>query len=75
MKTLSIREMRRNLGRLDDLVSCAGEVIVTRRGQPVVRILPVTGARAKPNHADLRRQMSYLVTPSEALVEVERDKR
>lgn len=75
MKTLSIREMRRDLGHLDDLVSSAGEIIVTRRGQPIARVLPVTGACSKPDHAGLRRQMPYLTTPSEALLDAERDER
>ena len=41
MKTLSIREIRSALPHLDELVAEAGEVVVTRRGRPLARILPI----------------------------------
>ena len=41
MKELSVREMRANIGRLDELVDEAGEFIRCRRGQPIARVLPV----------------------------------
>lgn len=75
MKTLSIRDMRKNLGRLDRLVTDSGELLVTRRGRAIARILPVEGAKPKPDHADLRQQMRWLDTPSETLIAVERDER
>jgi len=38
MKKLSIREVRKELVQLDEWVSRAGEVAVTRRGQPIARV-------------------------------------
>jgi antitoxin (DNA-binding transcriptional repressor) of toxin-antitoxin stability system len=75
MKTLSIREMRNTLGRLETLVLESGEIVVTRRGKPVARILPMPGHKPKPDHADLRKKMSRLNKPSEDLISAERDER
>jgi len=75
MKELNIREMRANLGRLDALVEQAGELINSRRGQPVVRVLPVSRRRIRPDHADLRRLTLKLTTASAVLIRAERDER
>ena len=42
MKKLSVREMRANIGRLDELVDEAGELVISRRGKPIARVLPVS---------------------------------
>lgn len=39
MKKLSIREVRKELAQLDELVSREGEVVVTRCGRPIARVL------------------------------------
>ena len=44
MKELNIREMRANMGRLDELVAEEGEFVISRRGQPRARILPMVAA-------------------------------
>lgn len=75
MKTLSIREMRSELGKLDQLVQIEGELLITRQGKPIARILPVRGARPKPSHAELRASMPRLERPSENLVREDRDER
>ena len=75
MRELNIREMRAAIGRLDRLVDESGEVIVTRHGQPVARILPVRPHRPRPDHSDLRRRMPRLTTPSADLIGDERDER
>jgi antitoxin (DNA-binding transcriptional repressor) of toxin-antitoxin stability system len=74
-KELNVREMRASIGRLDDLVDAAGELIVSRRGKPIARILPVSRRRQRPDHADLRARMPQLSTPSAALIRDERDER
>lgn len=38
---LLIRELRAALGRLDELVDEEGELIATRYGKPIARIVPV----------------------------------
>lgn len=75
MRTLSIREMRNELGRLDQLIGKEGEILITRRGHPIARLVPAGGARKKPSHAELRAVMPRLATGSEQLLRSERDER
>ena len=75
MKTLSIRDIRKQLTRLDDLVLREGEVVVTRRGRPIARLLPLQSKRRMPSHADLRASMPRLKNGSERHVRTERDER
>lgn len=75
MKKLSIREVRQELAQLDELVSREGEVVVTRRGQPIARLLPLRSKRRMPSHADLRASMPRLKKGSEKYVREERDER
>lgn len=75
MKELTIREARAHIGRLEELVEEAGEIIISRRGRPIARVLPVSGSRQRPDHAELRQRMGMLGTPSAALIRAERDER
>jgi prevent-host-death family protein len=75
MKAISIREMRSELGHLDRLMDEEGEVIVTKHGKPIARLLPLKGARTMPSHAPLRAQMPILKTPSSRLLRKDRDER
>lgn len=55
MKTLPVSEARNNLpGLLDELVRSREPVLVTRRGKPVARILPVSAATAQTERHPLR---------------------
>jgi prevent-host-death family protein len=75
MKSISIREVRKELAQLDELVSREGEVVITRRGRPIARLLPLPGKRRMPSHADLRASMPRLKNGSERHVRTERDDR
>jgi prevent-host-death family protein len=75
MKTLSVRHLRAALARLDEVIAEEGEILVTRRGRPLARVVPVHQARAMPSHADLRAKMPRLPMPSEVLVRRDRDAR
>jgi len=75
MRELNVREMRAKIGQLDQLVAESGELIIRRHGKPVARVLPVTPLRKRPDHADLRRRMEKLNTPSAELIRTERDER
>jgi prevent-host-death family protein len=75
MKNLSIREVRRELAQLDDLVAREGEVVVTRRGKAIARLLPMRSKRGMPSHADLRASMPRLKKGSEKHLRAERDER
>jgi antitoxin (DNA-binding transcriptional repressor) of toxin-antitoxin stability system len=74
MKTLSIREMRGALGRLDQLIAQEGELIVTRRGKAIARVSPFKPQRSMPSHADHRSRLPRL-SPSAELVREDRDAR
>lgn len=75
MSELSVREVRAAMGRLDKLVTECGEVIVTRHGKPIARILPITCAQARPSHTNLRQRMALLKNSSASLISQERDER
>ena len=76
MSTLSIREMRGAMAHLDELLEKEGEILVTRYGKPVARVVPVSVvARQVPSHSDLRAAMPRLSNPSEELVRSDREDR
>ena len=74
MKSLTIREMRSALSHLDRVLAEEGELLVTRRGRALARIVPLRAPRQLPSHADLRARMPRL-SPSAALVRKDRDGR
>ena len=75
MKTLSIREARKALSHLDQLVAEHRELLITRHGRPVVRILPVQPTQPVPTHDVLRASIRPQATPTEDLLRQERDER
>jgi len=75
MITLNIREMRAALTRLDEILTREGEILVTKRGRAIARLVPVRPAASMPSHADLRARMPRLTVPSEVLVRQDRDGR
>jgi prevent-host-death family protein len=75
MKNVSIREVRKELAQIDALLMREGEVIVTRRGKPIARLLPVRNTQNLPSHDELRARMPRLRRGSEQLVRQDRDGR
>jgi len=75
MITLSIREMRAALTRLDEILAREGEILVTRHGRAIARLVPVRPAASMPSHANLRVRMPRLTVPSEVVVRQDRDER
>jgi prevent-host-death family protein len=75
MRTVTIRQLRAALPGLDRLVAKEGEVLVTRRGRPLARLLPVRSVRLMPSNAALRASMRRLSVPSEVLIRQDRDGR
>lgn len=73
MKNLTVRQMRSALTRLDEIIEKEGEIQITRRGQPIARLLPVRAKRPMPSHADLRASMPFQKIPSEYYVRKDRD--
>lgn len=75
MKRLSVREMRAELPALEKLLAKTGEVVVTRRGKAIARVLPVRTVERMPSHAELRASMPRLKIGSEKLIRADRDER
>jgi len=72
---ISIREMRNQLGRLDDLLAQEHELIITRHNKPVARVLPIRGHKQRPSHEALRGRMPQQETSTEVLQRLDREER
>jgi len=75
MRSLSIREVRAALARLEEIVEAEGELMITRHGRPVARIVPVERPREMRSHKDLRDSMPFQEVPSQILIRQDRDAR
>jgi antitoxin (DNA-binding transcriptional repressor) of toxin-antitoxin stability system len=75
MRTMSIREFRAELGRLGEVLKDEGEVVVTRHGRLIARVLPLGPPRKRPRHDELRASMPRLERGSEEVVRTDRDAR
>lgn len=78
MRELSVREMRQGYEVLHKLLEDEGEVVLTLRGKPFARVLPLetaAPARRIPSLKWLRDQAPFQEIPSEALVREDRDAR
>lgn len=75
MKQLNIREARQSLAQLEKILAEEGEITITRRGEPIARVIPVAPIREIPSHRGLRKKMPCLQKGSEALIRAERDPR
>jgi prevent-host-death family protein len=75
MRSLSVREMRVALPPLEQLLAEEGEIVITRKGKPVARVLPTRMREGIPTHADLRARMPRLKLGSEVLIRQDRDER
>ncbi|MEZ5536443.1 MAG: type II toxin-antitoxin system Phd/YefM family antitoxin [Thiolinea sp.] len=72
---LSIREVRQKLPQLQEILDEYNEIIITRHGQPLARLLPVGKTRPRPSHNDLRAMQPELLTSSAELIREDRDER
>ena len=75
MKKVSIREARQSLGNLDALLAREGELTITRRGEEIARVTPISRTRPMPSHAGLRRSMPRMRKSSEQMIREDRDRR
>lgn len=72
---MSIREIRQQLPQLQAVLEKAQEIVITRHGKPLARIIPVTQIRKKPTHANLRALQPRHQVTSEVLIRTDRDER
>ena len=75
MKQVSVRELRALLAHVDEVLAEEGELIVTNRGRPVARLVPVARGKAMPLHAEHRAKMPRWDVGSEVLLREDRDSR
>jgi antitoxin (DNA-binding transcriptional repressor) of toxin-antitoxin stability system len=75
MKKLTIREVRQSLSHLDRLLAVEEEVMITRRGDPIAKIVQVGRKRPIPSHRNLRDGMPKMQKGSETVLRRERDER
>ena len=76
MRTITIREAREGLSHPEQLFADDDEVIVTKHGEPVARILPIRPAKPKIRSlAAFRATMPFQEIPSEVLIREDRDAR
>jgi antitoxin (DNA-binding transcriptional repressor) of toxin-antitoxin stability system len=74
MKKLSIREARQSLSHLDRLLEIEGEVTITRRGDPIAKVIQVGRKRPIPSHRDLRDGMKRMHKGSQTLLRKYRER-
>jgi len=75
MRALSIREVRAALGNIEEIVEKEGELLITRHGKPVARIVPVERPRRLPSHKAFRDSMPPMTVSSAELIRADRDER
>lgn len=73
MRKLSIREARNNLANLEELLDREKELIVTKRGKPVAKIVPLQRTEV-PSHAELRAETTRLARSGAELIREDRDR-
>lgn len=72
---MSIREIRQQLPQLQTVLEKAQEIVITRHGKPLARIIPVSQTRKKSSHAKLRALQPRHQVASEVLIRADRDER
>ncbi len=75
MKKLNIRQARQALSSLERILELEGEVTITRRGDPVARLVQIGRKRPIPSHRDLREEMKRMLERSEVILRKDRDER
>jgi antitoxin (DNA-binding transcriptional repressor) of toxin-antitoxin stability system len=75
MKDVSIREMRSNLGNLDNLLAAENELIITHNKKAIARVLPVHNVKPRPSHVDLRALQTATAISSASLIHRDRGER
>jgi prevent-host-death family protein len=75
MRKLSVREARQALSHLDRLLAGEDELIITRHGRPVAKLVGLERRQPIPSHRDLRSSMPKVSEGSETVVREDRDAR
>lgn len=74
MKAVNIREARQRFSELLDLAEHGEEIVLTRHGAPIARLVPTEHApRRLPSLQSFRASIGKAGTPSVPLLRAERD--
>lgn len=76
MKQVGIKQARQHLPDLIDQVEAGEEILITRQGKAVAKLIPApTSAKQLPSLAEFRKGLGRPGTPSAQLLREERDAR
>jgi prevent-host-death family protein len=75
MRSISVREIRSVLPKLEQLLAEEGEILITRHGKPIARLVPAGHKHGIPSRAERRSRMQRLDVGSEVLIREDRDAR
>lgn len=73
-RQITIRELREALPALEQLVEREGELVITRHGRPLAKVVSLRPGRRVPTHDDLRASIPPSPVGSEQLIREERDR-
>ena len=74
VSSMSIRQLRDSLSSLGEIVERDREILITRHGRVLAKLVPPGPPRSAPSHSDLRAGMPYLAVSSEELIRQERER-
>jgi len=74
VRSMSIRQLRDSLSSLGDIVERDREILITRHGRVLAKLVATGPSRSAPSHSDLRAGMPYLSVPSEELIRQDRER-
>jgi len=76
MRQVTVREMRALLPEIEQALRTEGELVLTKRGRPVARLMPIPDRTpASLSTRELRARMTPSIVPSEVLIRQDRDER
>ncbi len=76
MRQVTVREMRELLPTIEAALKADGEIVLTRRGRPIARLVALNPEQpTRLSNADLRAMMPLQTVPSEVLIREDRDSR
>ena len=67
MQRVGIRETRERIAQLIDAVARGEEILITRRGKPVARLVPVSGHTNKVSQFPDRAHLRAKIPPAKKL--------
>ena len=74
MRNMSIRELREALPSIGEILQKEGDVVITRHGRPLARIVSLEPLRGAPSHAELRASMPRMAIAGEELIREDRER-